>query len=88
MGRLEWDGNASFLLRDLAGPSMAMGTEGAGFVMWMMMGSPALGWQSKAGQKNVSLPLWGPQPCMVMALHEGPKTSPCPSQGAEAAVYA
>lgn len=40
MGRLEWDGRALSLFRDLAGPST--GTAGAGFVMWVMMGGPGL----------------------------------------------
>lgn len=50
---MEWNGKAPFLIRDLAGPSTAVGTEGAGFVTWVMMGGPALGWQSRDGQKNV-----------------------------------
>lgn len=53
MGRLEWDGKAPFLIRDLAGTSTAMGAAGAGFVMWVILGGPALRWQSRAGQKNV-----------------------------------
>lgn len=88
MEGLEWGGKAAFLIRDLAGPSTAAVIEGAGFVMWVLMGHPALGWQSRAGQKNVPWPSWALQPCMVMALCEGPKTSPCPSQGAEITVCA
>lgn len=81
MGRLEWDGKAPFLIRDLADPSTVVSIEGAGFVMWVLMGHPALGWQSRTGQKNVPWPSWGPQHGMVMALLKGPKPLPVLPKG-------
>lgn len=84
MGRLEWDGKAPFLIRDLAGPSTAVGTAGGGFVMWMMMGG-FQPWGDRAGLARKMYPDLRGDP---MALCEGPKISPCPSQGAEAAVCA
>lgn len=80
MGRLE-DGKAPSPIRDLADSSTVVGIEGAGFVMWVLMGHPALGWQSRTSRKNVPWPSWGPQPCMVMALLKGPKPLPVLPKG-------